>query len=95
MDKHGNVTVLLTPQMAAILADNLPESELEEAGVDVDNTRKRLQGGAGGGDAPRDNASIEHGYSLGGGNERVDAWTQSGAATPSQYAHGYARGMTD
>ena len=95
MDKFGNVQVFLTPQMAAILADNLPEGELEEAGLDVERTRKRLLQGAGGGDAPRDIASVERGYSENDGNERTGVWGGSSAANPSDYVHGYARGMTD
>lgn len=93
MDNLGNVTVFLTPQMAAVLAENLPVEELEEAGVDAENCRKRLQGAVGGEEAPRDLAGKERGFSVGGNNERTGVWGDSATATPSQYEHGYARGM--
>jgi hypothetical protein len=93
MDRTGRVSILLSPREAQLLAENLPAEKLQEEGWDVDSLEKRLLNGVGGNDAPRDLAGIEKGYSSGGQNERTGVWGDSESATPSDYVHGYARGM--
>ena len=93
MDRTGRTTVLLEPGVAVILAENLPKEQLEESGWDVDAVQKQLLNATGGNEAPRDLAGINRGYSGSDGNERTGVWPDSGTADPSQYVHGYARGM--
>lgn len=93
MDRTGRVHVLLTPREAQILAENLPKKQLEKESHDIESLEKRLLNGVGGGDAPRSLAGIEQGFEPEGDNQRTGVWGDSESATPSQYEHGYARGM--
>ena len=93
MDRTGRTTVLLEPGVAGILANNLPEGELEENGWNVESVKAQLLNAEGGAEAPRDLKGIEQGFSSNDGNERTGVWTGSGTADPKEYQHGYARGM--
>lgn len=92
MDRTGRTTVLLEPNVAVLLAENLPEEVLEENGWDVENIRKQLLNAQGGAEAPRDLKGISQGFSDNDGNERTGVWPGSGTANPADYQHGYARG---
>lgn len=92
MDSTGRSTVLLEPGVAVILAENLPEGQLEENGWDVESVKKQLLNIQGGEESPRDLKGIAQGYSDNDGNERTGVWAGSGTANPADYQHGFAKG---